>query len=117
RSGRRSRFTLRKNIELATISIVRFSHFPLRAITALGALGLVFAFVYGVFITVETVRGNTIPGWSSTVLTVMTMGCLQLLSIGILASYLRRLVFARDLPPYIVRESCLAEERGVPSAK
>jgi hypothetical protein len=39
------------------------------------------------------------------VLTVMTMGCLQLVSIGILASYLRRLVFARDLPLYIIREA------------
>ena len=116
-ADRRSRFTFRKNLELATISIIRFSHFPLRAITALGGLGLAFSLVYGVFIAVQTVRGNTIPGWSSTVLTVMTMGCLQLLSIGILASYLRRLVFARDLPPYIVRESRLAEPEGATSPR
>jgi hypothetical protein len=39
------------------------------------------------------------------VLVVMTMGCLQLVSLGILASYLRRLVFARDLPPFVIREN------------
>jgi polyisoprenyl-phosphate glycosyltransferase len=109
RADRSSRFTLRKNYELAAISIIRFSHFPLRAITGIGILGLVFAFVYGIFITIESIKGNTIPGWSSTVLTVMTMGCLQLVSIGILASYLRRLVFARDLPLYIISEARLPD--------
>ncbi len=104
---RQSRFTLRKNYELAAISIVRFSDVPLKAITALGGIGLFFSLVYGVFVAVASSRGETVPGYSSTVLIVMTMGCLQLVSVGILASYLRRLVFARDLPPFIVRESCL----------
>jgi dolichol-phosphate mannosyltransferase len=107
RRGRTSRFTFRQNYELAAISIVRFSHVPLQVISGLGLLGLVFSVSYGTFIAVETARGNTIPGWSSTVLTVMTMGCLQLLAFGVLASYLRRLVFARDLPPWVVRTAQL----------
>ncbi len=107
RANRTSRFTFRKNLEFAVTSIIRFSHFPLQAITALGALGLVFALVYGTFIAVESSRGHTVPGWSSTVLTVMAMGCLQLLAIGILASYFRRLVFAQDLPPWVVRSARL----------
>lgn len=115
---RASRFTLRKNLDLAVVSIVRFSQLPLRAITGLGLLGLLFAFAYGVFVTVQYFRGDTVPGWSSTVITVMTMGCLQLLSIGILAGYLSRLVFARDLPLYVVREARLSpEEELVPAAE
>jgi hypothetical protein len=31
------------------------------------------------------------------------MGCLQLISLGILASYLRRLVFSKDLPLFLVK--------------
>ena len=38
----------------------------------------------------------------------MTMGCLQLLAFGILSSYLRRLVFTRALPPWVIRTSRLA---------
>jgi polyisoprenyl-phosphate glycosyltransferase len=114
RSGRTSRFTFRKNYDLAAISIVRFSHLPLQAITGLGILGLLFSVVYGVFIAVETARGHTVPGWSSTVLTVMAMGCLQLVAFGVLASYFRRLVFARDLPPWIVRSSRLTPFAGRP---
>lgn len=103
RQDRTSRFTFRKNYELAATSIIRFSNFPLQAITAIGAAGLLFSIVYGAFVAVETLRGNTVPGWASTVLVVMAMGCLQLIAVGTLASYLRRLVFARDLPPFIVR--------------
>jgi len=105
RPGRRSRFTFRKNYELAAISIIRFSDLPLKAITVLGALGLLFSIAYGAFVAAASARGETVPGYSSTILIVMTMGCLQLISIGMLATYLRRLVFARDLPPFIVREA------------
>lgn len=107
--GRSSRFTLRKNLELATTSIVRFSDLPLKAITVIGGIGLAFSLVYGVFVAVATRRGHTVPGYASTVLIVMTMGCLQLLSTGILATYLRRLVFSRALPPFIIRERHLDE--------
>lgn len=108
RGDRASRFTFRKNYEMAAIGIVRFSHVPLQVISGLGLIGLLFSFSYGGFIAWQTMRGNTVPGWSSTVLTVMTMGCLQLLAFGVLANYFRRLVFARDLPPWVVRTSRLA---------
>jgi dolichol-phosphate mannosyltransferase len=103
RAERTSRFTFQKNLELAATSIIRFSHFPLQLITALGLLGLTFAFVYGVFIAVAAARGNTVPGWSSTVLTMIAMGCLQLIALGVLASYFRRLLFDRDLRPWVER--------------
>ena len=109
RPDRHSRFTFRKNYELAAISIIRFSNIPLRAITVLGGLGLLFSAVYGAVVVAAASRGRTVPGWSSTIFTVLIFGCLQLLSIGVLASYLRRLVFSRDLPPFIIRESRLPE--------
>jgi dolichol-phosphate mannosyltransferase len=123
RDDRRSRFTFRKNYELAATSIIRFSHAPLRAITGLGLIGMTFSIVYGVFIAVQAARGNTVPGWSSTVLTVMAMGCLQLIAFGVLASYFRRLVFSRDLPPWIVRSARLTpletppEDSGDPAER
>ncbi|NCW45911.1 MAG: class A beta-lactamase-related serine hydrolase, partial [Gemmatimonadaceae bacterium] len=95
--------------ELAAISVIRFSNLPLQAITLLGALGLAFSAIYGAYVGVQTVRGHTVPGWASTVLVVMAMGCLQLVAVGTLATYLRRLVFARDLPPFVVRSARLPE--------
>lgn len=115
RGDRTTRFTFKKNYELAAISIIRFSHVPLQVITGLGLIGLAFSFTYGGFIAWQTVRGNTVPGWSSTVLTVMTMGCLQLLAFGVLANYFRRLVFARDLPPWVVRSARLTPLTAPPA--
>jgi len=112
RGDRQTRFTFRKNLEMAAISIIRFSDVPLKAITLLGVIGLTFSSVYAVCIAVVVARGVTTPGWSSLILTVMIMGCLQLVAIGVLAGYLRRLVFARDLPPFIIRESCLVDDSG-----
>ena len=109
---RQTRFTFRKNVELAAISIIRFSELPLKAITLVGVIGLTFSSLYAGFIAVAVAREVTVPGWSSLVLTVMIMGCLQLVSIGVLAGYLRRLVFARDLPPFIIREWRLADDAG-----
>lgn len=104
--GRQTRFTFKRNVELAAISVIRFSHLPLSAITVLGATGLLFSLIYGTFfIAPAAAGGRTVPGWPSLILTVMVMGCLQLVAIGVLATYLRRLVFARDLPPFIVREA------------
>jgi len=108
RSDRQTRFTFRQNVDLAAISIIRFSNFPLQAITALGGIGLLFSSAYALFIAYQTARGNTVPGWSSTVLIVMAMGCLQLMALGTIAGYLRRLVFARDLPAFVVRSASLA---------
>ena len=107
--------SLKSSGPVTSILASRTSH---AAITVLGALGLLFSIAYGAFVLAASRRGETVPGYSSTVLIVMTMGCLQLIAVGILASYLRRLVFARDLPPFIVREQRLfdSEAAGRPAA-
>lgn len=103
--NRKSRFTFKKNLQLAMIGIIRFSNLPLTSISILGAIGLLFTFLYACFIGVKYWMGYSFPGWTSLVLTVTFMGCLQLISLGILASYLKRLVFSKDLPLFIVEES------------
>lgn len=105
RTGRITRFTFKKNWELAAISIIRFSNLPLRTITFLGMLGVTISAVYALFIFAKLLQGYSFPGWTSIILTVIFMSCLQLVSIGILASYLRRLVFSKDLPLYIIDEA------------
>ena len=105
RSERVTRFTFKKNWDLAMISIVRFSTFPLRAIGLMGALGVLLSCFYVVYVAYQASTGVEYRGWASTILTIVFMGCLQLISVGILATYMRRLVFAKDLPLYIIDES------------
>lgn len=105
RPNRTSRFTFKKNWDLAVISIVRFSNVPLRSIAVMGVMGILFTFLYAMVVSVRYWMGYSFPGWTNMFLTVTFMGSLQLASLGILASYLKGLVFSKDLPLYIVDES------------
>ncbi len=101
--GRRSRFTLGKNLELASVSLVRFSSLPLKAILISGGFGLIFSMVYAHYVVWMFYRGMALQGWSSTVLLILFLGSLNLFALGIMATYLQRLVFSKDLPMFLVR--------------
>jgi dolichol-phosphate mannosyltransferase len=102
--GRQSRFTFARNWEMAMISIMRFSQFPLRAITWIGVIGVVVSAAHALQIIYAISRGEPmVAGWVTLILSIIFMGCLQLISLGILASYLRRLVFSKDLPLFLVK--------------
>ncbi|PIR26668.1 MAG: hypothetical protein COV43_00820 [Deltaproteobacteria bacterium CG11_big_fil_rev_8_21_14_0_20_42_23] len=104
--GRKSRFTFAKNVELAIMSIIRFSSLPLKSITFLGTVGLAFSFFYVIFILISRASNDVLmQGWTSLILTVIIMSCLQLICLGILASYFRRLVFSKDLPLFIIQKN------------
>lgn len=107
-SGRASRYTFGQNWNLALNSIIRFSNVPLRLITWLGALGIAVSALHLVQIVWTVMHDQPLaPGWFTLIVTVIFMSCLQLMCLGILASYLRRLVFSKDLPLFLVKEEKL----------
>lgn len=102
-SQRKSRFTFKKNWELAMAGLVRFSNRPLRLIKWLGLLGILFCIFYGAFVVYAHLVGWALPGWSSIVITVLFLGSLNLFCLGLIASYLSRLTFQNDLPRFIIK--------------
>ncbi len=102
--GRISRFTFGKNLEVWKAGIVRFSNFPLKVIAFAGYIGLAFSVLFACYIFYIYLKGVAVPGWSSTIMVVLVLGCIQLISIGMIASYLNRIVFARDLPRFVIHE-------------
>jgi len=103
-AGLTSRFDLKRNLSLAFSGLIRFSNLPLRTIGVLGGLGLLVSVLYSLWIAASILQGKVLPGWSSLILTMIFMSCLQLLSMWVLALYLKRLVFDRDFPTYLVAE-------------
>jgi len=54
-------------------------------------------------------RGIVVPGWTSIVMTVLFLGAVQLLSLGILGEYIGRIYSqTRQVPPFIVVEDRIA---------
>jgi dolichol-phosphate mannosyltransferase len=101
-----SKYTLRQNWNLMLNSVVRFSSMPLRLITWLGFIGVGISLLHLMQIAVAIYRNEPLqPGWTTLIVTIIFMGCLQLICLGVLASYLRRLVFGKDLPLFLGKET------------
>lgn len=104
-----SKYTLRKMIRLALNGITAFSVRPLRIATFLGACISGMAFLYATYaLYAHFVLKETVQGWTSVLLSVLIIGGLQLLTLGIIGEYLGRLFLqAKGRPSYIVQESSL----------
>lgn len=81
-----------------------FSTLPLRVWTYLGAIVAFLSFGYGCFIVIRTsILGVDLPGYASLLTTVLFLGGIQLLSVGIIGEYIGRLfVEVKRRPIYIV---------------
>lgn len=107
RADGRSGYTIRKMIQLAMDGITSFSNLPLRIATIAGFLvsGITFCValyaLYSRFISKDYV-----PGWTSIIISVLFIGGVQLISIGIIGEYISRISSnIRNRPLYVVNES------------
>ncbi len=115
RAAGRSKYPLGKMIRLSVDSATGFSIAPLRFATWLGLLGGVAALGVLVFALVSMLLGNTLPGWTSTVVIVAAMGAVQLLALGILGEYVgRTYTVLQGRPPYFVAHDSLESAADVP---
>ncbi|TWD73206.1 dolichol-phosphate mannosyltransferase [Kribbella amoyensis] len=91
RAAGATKYTVSKMFRLAFDSVTAFSAAPLRLATWLGLLGGLLSVGFGIGALVIKVSGQSIPGWTSTVLAVCVIGALQLLCLGLLGEYVARL--------------------------
>ena len=91
RAAGKSKYPLTTMVKLSLDSVTGFSTAPLRAATWLGLLGGVAAFLLLAYALLSMARGETLPGWTSTVVAVAGVGAVQLLCVGILGEYVGRM--------------------------
>jgi glycosyltransferase involved in cell wall biosynthesis len=86
-----SRWRPRQLLRFALDGVVSFSTIPLRVWSYLGLLVSAFAFVFALFILIETLlRGTTAPGFPTLIISVMFFAGVQLISLGVIGEYLGR---------------------------
>ena len=86
-------------------AVISFSDVPLKAATALGTLFSSVALLYMSWILLGWLRGAEVPGWSATLVAVLFLGGVQLLSIGILGTYIASIFLeAKGRPNFIIRD-------------
>jgi len=90
---------------LALEGITSFSTMPLRIWMYIGLAVAGFAFIYAAFLVVRTLlSGVDVPGYASLLVSVLFLGGLQLMGMGIIGEYIGRIYQeAKGRPVYIVR--------------
>ena len=86
--------------------ITSFSTVPLRIWLYIGFLISFLAFSYGSFIVLRTlIIGVDLPGYASLLTSILFLGGIQLIGIGVLGEYIGRMyIETKRRPPYIVEK-------------
>lgn len=117
RAAGRSKYPLARMVRLTVDSVTGFSLAPLRLATWFGLGGFVLALGLLVYALVAKAVGETIAGWTSTVVIVAAFGALQLLSLGIMGEYVGRIYSTlQRRPTYHVAHDSLRDAPGGPDA-
>lgn len=106
RAAGTTKFNSLKLLGFAFDGLTSFSNFPLRVWGWVGAMVSSLAFLYIVFRLIRTmIWGVDVPGYESTLMSVLFLGGIQLLTLGIIGDYLGR-VFdeVKGRPLFIVRQ-------------
>jgi glycosyltransferase involved in cell wall biosynthesis len=102
-----SKFNYWKLWTLALDGITSASTVPLRIWSYVGAFVALFAMAYASFIAILTIfYGISVPGYASIMVSVLFLGGVQLISLGVLGEYVGRILTeTKQRPLYVVRES------------
>lgn len=105
----KSSYNFRKMLSLAMQGITSFSIKPLRVATFLGFGSALIGVLYGVYVLFEFLfTDNTVEGWTSVVIAVLTIGGIQLIILGIIGEYTGRMfIETKQRPDYIIMEDNL----------
>ena len=107
RAAGETKYPLRKMVRLAADGVTGFSTAPLKLITRIGflslglaALGILYAVALRLFFPQITVSG-----WTMIMVVMLFLGGVQMLSLGVIGSYIGRIYDeVRQRPLYIVRK-------------
>jgi glycosyltransferase involved in cell wall biosynthesis len=109
RSIGKSKYTIQKMISFAVQGITSFSIIPLRISIALGFFISFFSFLYAVYALIDKFYfKTTVPGWTSILISVLFLGGMQLIFLGVIGEYLGKMfIETKKRPPYVIREKSI----------
>ena len=100
-----------KLLNFAIEGITGFSVVPLRLASYAGFLTAFSAFVYALFLLVKTLTiGDSVKGFPTLILTILILGGLQLMAMGIIGEYLGRLFMESKRRPLFLIEEYIAPQ-------
>jgi len=115
RQAGETKFPVRKMTRFALDGITSFSFFPLRLATWTGFGVSIFAFLYILVVLVLKATGVSWLGYTSLMASILFLGGVQLLMIGIMGEYLARIFDeVKRRPLYLVGDRTDGDETVIP---
>lgn len=98
--------SFRRLFKLAADGLISFSYIPLRLASFLGFIFASLAFIFIILVIIlRLMFGFGIIGWASTLITILLLGGIQLITLGIIGEYLARIYDeVKNRPEYIISE-------------
>lgn len=107
----KSKYPLGKMIAFAMEGITSLSVKPIRMITLGGLAICLFSLLMLIKAFADYFAGNVEPGWTSIIISIWTLGGLQLFAIGIIGEYIGKTYMeTKDRPKFIIQSLILQEE-------
>lgn len=106
-----SKYTFKKMLKFASAGVTAFSVRPLKLSIYLGTAIAVIAFLYGLFaIYIHFFTDKAVTGWTSVIISVLFVGGINLLVLGIIGEYLGKLFIEnKRRPNYLISDTNLEE--------
>lgn len=100
-----SKYPLKKMLAFAIDGITSFSIKPIRMITTLGVGALGVSAIMILWFIIGAVRGNTVSGWATIVVSIWLFGGLILLGLGVVGEYIGKIYMeAKGRPRFRVEK-------------
>lgn len=102
-----SKWSFKDLLSYGIDGIISFNNKPLRVCFGIGASLILLSLIYIVFVFIQIlISGIAVPGYFTTIASIMIIGGVQLIFIGVLGEYIGKIYYeVKRRPHYIVDES------------
>ncbi|PGM54137.1 glycosyltransferase family 2 protein [Bacillus sp. AFS053548] len=98
-----SKYPLKKMISFAFDGITSFSIAPIRFVSLLGFLSILFSLIAGGYAIVQHLLENTVSGWPSLMVSIWFVGGVQIMGIGMIGEYIGKIYHeVKNRPRYAI---------------
>lgn len=101
-----SKYPFKKMLNFSIEGITSLSVAPIRVITNIGIFVFLFSIIMLLWSIIQKIRGVTVQGWTSMLVSIWAIGGLILLSIGIVGEYVGKIYLeAKGRPRFLIDET------------
>ena len=105
-----SKYPLKKMLSFAIEGITSLSTKPIKLITGLGIFIFLVSIAVFIYSLIRYFDHQTVPGWTTTVLSVWFIGGLVMISLGVIGEYIGKIYLETKNRPRFIIESYLGDD-------